>query len=293
MLYDVKLRIAYAYTSPSDKTRLVVRLLPNTIPGTQDVLSRLLTFDPVPAERRERVDFFGNTMTTAVWHHPMQALTIDLAARFDRKPQPKLLDFSPPVGAIGAEIASRRSLASYAPQHFTAASRRAGPDPSMTAFARDHIGPEMTTFQAIEAIGRALYTEMRFDASATDVGTPAQEAFANRHGVCQDFSHVMISCLRGVGIPAGYVSGFLRTLPPPGQPRLEGADAMHAWVRAWAGNELGWIEYDPTNAQFAGGDYVTVAWGRDYDDVSPVRGAVRAAGGQTSTQAVDVIPIGA
>jgi transglutaminase-like putative cysteine protease len=291
MLYDVKLRIAYSYTAPSDRTRLVVRLLPNTIPATQDVVSRLLTFDPVPAERRERVDFFGNTMTTAVWHQPMKALTIGLDARFDRKPVREFLDFSPPVDALATEIAQRRSLASHAPQHFAAASRRAGPDPEMTAFSRDRIAPGMTTLQAIEAIGRALHTTMRFDAAATDVGTPAREAFDKRHGVCQDFSHVMISCLRGIGIPAGYVSGFLRTLPPPGQPRLEGADAMHAWVRAWAGNELGWIEYDPTNAQFAGTDYLTVAWGRDYDDVSPVRGALRVAGGQASTQAVDVIPV--
>ncbi|WP_286789655.1 transglutaminase-like domain-containing protein, partial [Thioclava sp. UBA3469] len=107
----------------------------------------------------------------------------------------------------------------------------------------------------------------------------------------QDFSHIMISCLRGVGIPAGYVSGFLRTYPPPGQPRLEGADAMHAWVRAWAGAETGWVEFDPTNNQYAGEDYITVGYGRDYDDVPPLRGAMRGAGGQQSAQAVDVIPL--
>ena len=104
---------------------------------------------------------------------------------------------------------------------------------------------------------------------------------------------MMIACLRGVGIPAGYVSGFLRTDPPPGQPRLEGADAMHAWVRAWCGWETGWIEYDPTNAVVAGTDHILVARGRDYGDVAPVKGVLRIAGEQTSEQAVDVVPVDA
>lgn len=291
MLYDVKLRIAYSYETPSDHSRLVLRLLPNDIPATQKVLARLLTLDPMPAERRERVDFFGNTLTSVVWHEPVEAITIDLAARFDRRPDPKFLDFSPTVEALRAEIDMQRGLSPIAPQHFTAPSRRAGPQPDMTAFAQAHVTPGMTTLQAVETVGRALYSEMRFDATATDVATPAAEAFAKRHGVCQDFTHIMISCLRGLGIPAGYVSGFLRTDPPPGEPRLEGADAMHAWVRAWVGVELGWVEYDPTNAQFAGADYITVAHGRDYDDVAPVRGALRGSGGQDSSQAVDVIPV--
>ena len=132
---------------------------------------------------------------------------------------------------------------------------------------------------------------MKFDPKATTVDTPATEAFAKRHGVCQDFSHIMIACLRGIGIPAGYVSGFLRTLPPPGKPRLEGADAMHAWVRAWCGPEAGWIEFDPTNDKLAGEDHIVVAYGRDYSDVSPIKGTMRISGGQKSKQAVDVIPL--
>jgi transglutaminase-like putative cysteine protease len=102
----------------------------------------------------------------------------------------------------------------------------------------------------------------------------------------------MISCLRGVGIPAGYVSGFLRTIPPEGKPRLEGADAMHAWVRAWCGEEMGWIEFDPTNAVLAGEDHIVIARARDYFDVAPVRGVTRSAGAHTSSQAVDVVPVG-
>lgn len=289
MLYDVKLRIAYSYETPSDQSRLVLRLLPNDIPATQKVLARLLTLDPMPAERRERVDFFGNTLTSVVWHEPVEAITIDLAARFDRRPDPKFLDFSPTVEALRAEIDMQRGLSPIAPQHFTAPSRRAGPQPDMTAFAQAHVTSGMTTLQAVETVGRALYSEMRFDATATDVATPAAEAFAKRHGVCQDFTHIMISCLRGLGIPAGYVSGFLRTLPPEGQPRLEGADAMHAWVRAWCGKDMGWVEFDPTNDMLAGSDHIVIARGRDYFDVAPVKGSMRLAGGQRTSQGVDVV----
>ena len=134
---------------------------------------------------------------------------------------------------------------------------------------------------------------MSFDPEATTVDTPPAEAFARRHGVCQDFAQVMIACLRGIGIPAGYVSGFLRTNPPPGQPRLEGADAMHAWVRAWCGRQTGWIEFDPTNAIAAGIDHILVARGRDYGDVAPVKGVLRIAGDQKTEHAVDVIPVDA
>ena len=160
----------------------------------------------------------------------------------------------------------------------------------MTAYAREQIDPGMTALDAVRAVGLALHRDMRFDPEATTVDTPPAEAFARRHGVCQDFAQVMIACLRGIGIPAGYVSGFLRTNPPPGQPRLEGADAMHAWVRAWCGWETGWVEFDPTNAVFAGTDHILVARGRDYGDVAPVKGVLRIAGAQTTEHAVDVDP---
>jgi transglutaminase-like putative cysteine protease len=162
----------------------------------------------------------------------------------------------------------------------------------MTAFAMDLITPDMSIRAAVLAIGQALHAHMTFDSGATDVLTPPAEAFANARGVCQDFSHILIACLRGVGIPAGYVSGFLRTAPPPGQPRLEGADAMHAWVRAWCGAEMGWIDYDPTNDMTVGDDHIAVAVGRDYADVSPVRGTLRSIGGHVTGHSVDVVPHG-
>ncbi|RWR10799.1 transglutaminase family protein [Paenirhodobacter populi] len=291
MLYDIRLLIEYSYAVSSDHLRNLVRLLPCDIPGRQRVLSRHLTVEPAADERRDALDFFGNAMTTVAWHAPIDSVALQLMARVERRAVPQRLDLSPPVELLEEDIASVQTLGPEAPHHYRGASPRIRPFPEATAYARALIRPGMTALQGVEAVGRALNRDMKFDSKATTVETPPAEAFAKRRGVCQDFTQIMIAALRGVGIPAGYVSGFLRTFPPPGQPRLEGADAMHAWVRAWVGKEIGWIEFDPTNDQYAGLDYVTVAYGRDYSDVAPVRGVMRTAGGHESRQAVDVIPL--
>lgn len=292
MLYDIKLTIDYDYAAPIVRMRNLLRLLPRDLEGEQRVVSRLLVADPLPEERRERLDFFGNAVSSMVWMAPLKGVEFTLTTRIERFEPPARLDLSPGLEMAAEELAGARSLAPNSPHHFIGASRRAALHREMSEFARAVVPPGSTMLGAIEAVGRALHAEMRFDAEATDVNTPAREAFAKRHGVCQDFSHVMIACLRGIGIPAGYVSGFLRTLPPPGKPRLEGADAMHAWVSAWAGAEMGWVEYDPTNAMFSGADHIKLGYGRDYDDVAPVRGAMRGQiGAQKSKQAVDVIAL--
>lgn len=291
MLYDVKLAISYTYPIPSVNSRTIMRLMPSSIDGRQIVRSRLVTAEPLPAERREALDFFGNAMTTAVWSDPVEALELVLTARIERLDfQPKH-DISAPLSDLSNEIAAISDIGPQSPHHFTAPSRRAPPSPAMTAFARDQLRPGMSALDAVVSIGHALHEAMTYDPDATTVSTPAEEAFDKRHGVCQDFSHIMIAGLRGIGVPAGYVSGFLRTIPPPGKPRLEGADAMHAWVRAWVGAGMGWVEFDPTNDRPSGTDHIVVAYGRDYDDVAPVRGALRGFGAHETSQAVDVIPI--
>jgi transglutaminase-like putative cysteine protease len=138
---------------------------------------------------------------------------------------------------------------------------------------------------------RRVYTEFRYDPTATSVATPLSEVFRNRRGVCQDFSHAMIACLRAMGLPARYVSGYLETRPPPGKARLVGADASHAWVQVWCPLH-GWVALDPTNAVLAGTDHVTLAWGRDYADVAPLRGVIRGGGRAHPHVAVTVEPLG-
>lgn len=291
MLYDVKLAISYTYPVASVNSRTILRLMPSSIEGRQIVRSRLIKAEPFPSERHETLDFFGNATTSAVWDDPVDALDLTLVAQIERLNVAQGPDTSAPLSDLAGEIARINDIGPHAPHHFTGPSRRSPPSPAMTAFARDFIRPGMTTLEAVAAVGHGLHNAMTFDVDATTVDTPAEEAFVERKGVCQDFSHIMIACLRGIGIPAGYVSGFLRTIPPPGKPRLEGADAMHAWVRAWVGAGMGWVEFDPTNDRPSGTDHIVVAYGRDYDDVAPVRGALRGFGAHETSQAVDVIPI--
>ncbi|WP_245781031.1 transglutaminase-like domain-containing protein [Litoreibacter janthinus] len=179
-------------------------------------------------------------------------------------------------------------LSPTSPLHFLGPSPRLPPNNAIRDFALDLYEPNASVVENVIRIGKALHDAMTFDATATTVDTVASDAFRLRRGVCQDFTHIMILALQSLGIPAGYVSGYLRTLPPPGGVKLEGADAMHAWVRAWCGPEQGWIEYDPTNATLVGTDHVVAGYGRDYSDVSPVRGHLRSSGGQKNSQAVDV-----
>ncbi len=291
MIYDIALTITYFYDSPAVGGRHLLRLKPGDLPDAQRRVSAWLEIAPNPAERRDFIDFFGNDAASVVFREAHDEIAFRVTARIERFAQAPALDLSPDLPRLAEEVAAWRGLEPDAPHHFLGPSPRLAATSDMTAYARACLRPGMTTLDAVRTVGEALHRDMRYDADATTVDTPPAEAFARRRGVCQDFAQVMIACLRGVGVPAGYVSGFLRTEPPPGKARLEGADAMHAWVRAWCGWESGWIEYDPTNAVTVGSDHIEIARGRDYGDVSPVLGVLRISGSQTTEQAVDVVPV--
>lgn len=291
MLYDISARIRYDYDPPAAAGRNLLRLMPADLPGRQRLVAGQVTALPAPDERTDRTDFFGNAVVETVHRAPARTTEFVLRARVDRLASGPEMDLSPPLPLLGPEIAGVADLSAGAPHHFLGSSPRVPVAAAIADFAREATEGAGSVRAAVEALGRALHGAMTFDATATTVDTPAAEAFAARRGVCQDFAHVMIAGLRALGVPAAYVSGFLRTDPPPGRPRLEGADAMHAWVRAWCGWRAGWVDYDPTNACPAGEAHVQVAVGRDYDDVAPVQGVLRTSGGQHSRQAVDVHPV--
>jgi transglutaminase-like putative cysteine protease len=291
VIYDLKLRITYDYANSAVGGRHVICLRPIDLGPVQHVISARLDVDPAPEEWLERRDFFDNHVAEFSFRGPHDHMAVALNARVKRLPQPANLPASALMRNLPELLADWRDIGPQSPLHFLSPSTRVPLQAEMTAFAKAAIKPRMTVAEAVRAVGKSLHRHMRFDSKATTVDTPAAEAFAQRRGVCQDFSHIMIACLRGIGVPSGYVSGFLRTLPPPGKPRLEGADAMHAWVRAWAGAGLGWIEFDPTNDMEAGTDHIVVAYGRDYSDVVPIKGTMRTSGRQKSHQAVDVIPV--
>lgn len=291
MQYDLSMVLENTYQNSTDNARNVIRVLPLSQPGVQRLISGSVSVQPRADERIDRNDFFGNAVTEVTFRQPISTLKVTLTARVERTVQGSKLDLSPDLRGLKTELQSSTDLTPHSPLHYLVASPRIALVDAFLLFSQDTVTPPMTTLQMVRAVGKRLHDEMRFDAKATTVDTLPQQAFANRHGVCQDFSHIMIGCLRCLGIPAGYVSGFLRTKPPEGQARLEGADAMHAWVRAWCGKEVGWIEYDPTNDLLVSTDHVVVGYGRDYSDVAPLKGVLRTSGSQVGTHRVDVIPL--
>jgi transglutaminase-like putative cysteine protease len=290
MQYDIRLNLHYDYEGWAGGSRHQVRVLPANLTGAQRVIASSLSFSPNPAERSDFADFFSNSVTAISFREAHETLDVKMSSRvLVSRPEPGL-DVSPDLSRLSGEVAGALSLSPESPHHFLAPSDQVELSKDITAYAA-----KSTVARSVTAIAHDLcmriHSDFTYDGEATDVYTRAGEAFELKRGVCQDFSHVMIAGLRGLGIPAGYVSGFLRTIPPAGKERLEGADAMHAWVKVWCGREMGWQEFDPTNAMRVGNDHITVGYGRDYSDVAPIVGVLKTTGGQTGEQSVDVIPV--
>jgi transglutaminase-like putative cysteine protease len=295
MRYEILVRSVSQYRFSANGSRQLIRLRPRLEPGVQQQLIASLDLRPAPRERSDRVDFFGNHATEVVYTGAHDEVEMVLRARVERLPVAVQMDISPPLRDLLAEIEACRRLSADAPHHYLGPSPLISPDQALRLWLREVVSPEAlacsSVLQLVAAINHTIYQQMIYDPDATEVDTPLAQAFAQRRGVCQDFAHIMICALREIGIPAGYVSGLLRTEPSPGQPRLEGADAMHAWVMAWCGADLGWVDFDPTNDLRVGVDHIVVARGRDYSDIAPVKGVLWTSGPQVTRQSVDVVPL--
>lgn len=291
MLYDVRLDLHYDYKSVVHGDRHLVRVVPASLPGRQRVIASALYFDPPPDAETTFVDFFGNLVTTISYDGNHDRLDVRLGARVDVEEATPVADISPDLETLQRELHGYWSVDGGSPHHFIAPSPRIALSDPITRYARQSLERTVSVRAAAMDLCLSIHRDFAYDRQSTNVDTSPLEAFNLRKGVCQDFVHVMIAGLRGVGIPAGYVSGFLRTVPPPGQPRLDGADAMHAWVRVWCGRDCGWIEFDPTNAMLAGADHITIGHGRDYSDISPIVGVLRTAGHHEARQSVDVVRV--
>ncbi|MGG7577859.1 transglutaminase family protein [Rhizobium sp. Nf11,1] len=291
VLYDLSLRMGYSYDVPASGARHIMRLMPLSLSNRQRLVAGSITISPTPDEQSHFVDFFQHPATSFMLRTPHETLDIRMQARVQVESLPIAADFSPLLADLPEEISGVWSLAPDSPHHFLGDSPRLTQTREIGDYARSCVTPQLTAMQIAHALCALINKDFTYDSDATAVDTTPLEAFRLKRGVCQDFTHVMILALRSLGIPAGYVSGFLRTIPPPGKERLEGADAMHAWVRVWCGETIGWIELDPTNDIPAGMDHIVVAYGRDYSDVVPVIGVLKSYGGQRAVQAVDVIPL--
>ncbi len=291
MIYDLSLNIAYDYPAAVKEARHVLRVRPRELEG-QSVRSTRVTVTPQPDEAWRELDFFGNALDQLLILPGHEAFSVAMQARVEVRRALPDLEATPTVAELAATASAARDCGPAGPMHFLGDSRIARKSEAVTAYARELIDPASPGGEAVLAFACSMKADFQFAPGATTVDTPLEEAFARREGVCQDFAHVMIAALRGVGVPAAYVSGFLRTSPPPGRPRLQGADAMHAWVDVWLGPDLGWRGFDPTNGVTVLDDHVVVAVGRDYSDVAPIDGVVLTAGSQKTSHSVDVIPVG-
>ncbi|MFC7290628.1 transglutaminase family protein [Hirschia litorea] len=291
MQYEIAMTITYNYDHPAVGGRHVLHLTPRQIDQIQEVEQSIVKVSPQPDEWEKHSDFFENTQIDIAFNQPHKTISFNVVSKITRFPIEPPTDTSPPLTDMKAEIKNIRTLGADSPHHFIGPSPRIKATHAVQDYASQLTANSQSTFEAVKTINHALYKDLKFDPSATNVDTPYELAFKNRHGVCQDFSHIMIACLRSLNIPAAYVSGYLRTNPPEGQDRLEGADAMHAWVRVWLGSRMGWLEFDPTNNLIVSEDHIVIGYGRDYSEISPIKGVLRSEGSQFSTQSVDVRPV--
>jgi transglutaminase-like putative cysteine protease len=290
MIYSIRQVITYQYASVVPFARHALRLTPVAASG-QTVLSSSIAIEPEPHERSESDDFFGNHVTQIAVEQPHRSLTIASHAEVRVDGPPAVPPEATPHWIdLRDQAAEAQDAAARAPCHYLFPSRLVPIDPVMRDYALKSFDPDDTILAAGIDLMARINADFAYDPTATDATTPVGDAFALRRGVCQDFAHIMIAGLRALGLPAAYVSGYLRTEPLPGRPRLEGADATHAWVALWCGPECGWQGLDPTNDVRVGSDHIVLAFGRDFADVSPVDGVIVASGGHTHSVAVDVVP---
>lgn len=292
MLLSVVHETAYDYV-PAVKTAQHLAHLRPRDDGGQALLAHELAITPQPAHLTETRDVFGNHRVFFALPGAHDGLRVVATSLVRTRPATSHAPSAPWEAAREAGV-YRRGAPWEPAAEFSYASPYVPRHEDLAAYARPSFAPGKPLLEAARDLMACIHADFEYEAEATDVGTPALEALALRKGVCQDFAHVMIGCLRSLGLPARYVSGYLLTEPPAGQPRLVGSDASHAWVAVWLpahGDEpAAWAELDPTNNRDAGPDYVRLATGRDYGDVSPLRGVIHGGAQHTLSVAVTVTP---
>nr|WP_209762916.1 transglutaminase family protein [Azospirillum rugosum] len=251
-----------------------------------------LTIEPAPAVRSDHTDYFGNTVTYVAVQEPHRTFTITADSEVEVFTPPVLDAAStPPWERVRESLHSLSDPDDGAEiVQYSFDSTLVAVSPVLLDYASQSFTPGRPVAEAALDLMRRIHGDFTFDPTATTVATPLADVMRHRRGVCQDFAHIVVGCLRAVGLPGRYVSGYLRTLPPPGRPRLVGADVSHAWASVWCG-PTGWLDVCPTNARAADQDFITIAWGRDYDDVSPARGVLMGGAGHSLSVSVDVEPL--
>ena len=290
MVYNVSHRTTYRYTYPVSVGEHVACLKPRSF-SRNKLVQNTLSIHPAPSTLTERSDYFGNILSFFTIEEPHKVLIVEAKSQVEIVRQP-----TSPAGLSRRWEESTRSLAKdhsdevLGAYQFQFASPRVRINREFAAYALESFTPGRPMREALMELTARIYADFRFDPKVTNVRTPPEEVFRKRQGVCQDFAHVEIACLRSINVAARYVSGYLRTYPPPGKPRMVGVDASHAWISAYSRDE-GWLDMDPTNNVAPTDGHVTLAWGRDYGDVSPLRGLILGGGANALKVEVDIEPL--
>jgi len=291
VIYDIRHVTTYGYESPVSFARCSLRLEPRCGDG-QELVSHSVEIRPRPADRTSRRDFFGTLTENIVIETAHRHLRIDSRSRVSvSRKAPGRTAPSPAWESVRDLAFEATSLGPSSPIGYVFASPLVPVLEPVTAYAAASFPSDVGVLVGAVDLMHRIRSGFKYDPKATVISTPLREVFEKRHGVCQDFAHVMIAGLRGLGLPAAYVSGYLRTIPPPGKPRLQGADATHAWVSLWCGREVGWVGFDPTNDLLVENDHIILGVGRDFSDVSPVDGIIVGSRKQKLNVAVDVIVV--
>ena len=292
MLLQVVHETTYDY-APKVKTAQHMAHLNPAHNARQQLLRHSLTVDPAPAQQGESVDVYGNSrafFSLRTNHDALRVVADSVVSTTAPAPTACALEWE----QVRERMRYHRSASYDAASEFIFPSPHVPRQDGFLAYARPSFPPGRPLAEAARDLMQRIHADFEYEADATDVSTPALEVLQTRKGVCQDFAHVMLACLRSLGLPARYVSGYLLTMPAPGQPRLVGSDASHAWVSVYLPGQDGpgqWSDLDPTNNRAPGEDYVTLAIGRDYSDVSPVRGVIHGGAHHTLHVAVTVAPL--
>ncbi len=287
MTYRVTHTTTYRYGKVVSLCHNLVHLTPRTC-ARQTCLFSQLQMTPTPALVVEQADFFGNRATYFMVEEPHEQLTLKAVSETDVVPfvAPDSA-VTPPWESVRAALEQDRSPQGLEACQFVYDSPYVKASPELAGYAAPSFPAGRPVLEAARDLTRRIHQDFRYDPKATTVATPLHEVLEHRHGVCQDFAHLQIGCLRALGLSARYVSGYLRTDPPPGQDRLVGVDASHAWLSVYCPG-LGWVDLDPTNDLIPSDGHLVLAWGRDYDDVSPVKGVNLGGGRHSVSVGVDV-----
>ena len=290
MHYRIRHKTTCAYTDEIQHAQHTLHLSPRILPR-QRFIRNVIAIDPPAARLVEHLDYFGNPITYLSLETPHRKIVIQVDFEVEVSPAPDSnLTATPAWESVRDSIQAPYDMLAKESNLFAFASMMIPPLPGLADYAKEPFTPGRPIGEASFDLISRIHRDFVYDPVATTITTPLAEVLTNRRGVCQDFAHLAIGCLRGLGLAARYVSGYLRTVPPPGKKRLIGADASHAWISVWCGGNL-WIDLDPTNGARGSTDMVTLAWGRDYDDVSPMRGVLIGGGSQTLKVEVDVEPL--